>query len=251
MHKFNLVENAKDSLSHAIEHLGPVNQNSTGDWKRIIVDLAHVVELLAKELLRRIHPAFVFNNIDKYPSNEAFTVGADLAFTRLQKIGDISFSDADIKAVKSAREKRNEIEHFEFSIENHEAKVLVGQVLSFILKFAEEELELEWKSLYFKEGEKWWILYEYKVFYEAYQKSAQEKISENEIPTIECTSCHNDSFDLDNEECLICGHKEEVLDCEWCGASYIYSSCEYDEKACLCPSCEWEDGYATVHCEKY
>lgn len=250
MHNFNLVENAKDSLSHAIEHLGPVNKNSTGDWKRIIVDFAHVVELLVKERLRRIHPAFVFNNIDKYPSNEAFTVGADLAFLRLQKIGNIKFSDADINAVKSAREKRNEIEHFEFSIENHEAKVLVGQVLSFILKFAEEELELEWNSLCFKGG-KWWVLFEYKEFYEALQKSIQEKISKNEIPVIECTSCHNDSFDLDTEECLICGHREDVLECKWCGADYIYSSCEYGEEAELCPDCERKDGYTAAHCEKY
>jgi len=93
---------------------------------------------------------------------------------------------------------------------------LVGQVLSFILKFAEEELELEWNSLCFK-GEKWWVLYEYKEFYEALQKSIQEKISKNEIPVIACASCHNDSFDLDSKECLICGHREEVLECNWCG----------------------------------
>jgi hypothetical protein len=117
MHNFNLVENAKDSLSHAIEHLGPVNRNTTGDWKRIIVDLAHVIELLVKERLRRIHPAFVFNNIDRYQSNSAYTVVADLAFIRLQKIGEIQFSESEVNAVKVAREKRNEIEHFEFSIE--------------------------------------------------------------------------------------------------------------------------------------
>lgn len=126
MHKFNLVENAKDSLGHAIDHLGPVSRNTTGDWKRVIVDLAHVVELLFKEKLRRDHPAFVFNDIDKYPSNDAFTVGAEKAFKRLQKISGLSFSESDKNAVKAAREKRNEIEHFEFSLENHEAKVLVG-----------------------------------------------------------------------------------------------------------------------------
>jgi len=249
MHNFNLVENAKDSLSHAIEHLGPVNRNTTGDWKRVIVDLAHVVELLFKERLRRVHPAFVFNDIDKYPSNDAFTVGAEKAFVRLQKIDSLKFSESDKKAVKAAREKRNEIEHFEFSLENHEAKVLVGQVLSFILRFAEEQLELEWNSLCFKGG-KWWVLYEYKEFYESLKKTVQEKIKSKEIPVIECSSCHNESFDIDEEECLICGHKEEVLDCKWCGGPYIYSACEYNEEAELCPSCEWKEGQASTH-EKY
>jgi hypothetical protein len=46
MHKFNLIENANDSLEHALEHMGPVRDNDVGDWKRIIVDFAHVVELL-------------------------------------------------------------------------------------------------------------------------------------------------------------------------------------------------------------
>jgi hypothetical protein len=44
MHKFNLIENAQDSLKHALEHMGPVQTNGTGDWKRIIVDCAHVIE---------------------------------------------------------------------------------------------------------------------------------------------------------------------------------------------------------------
>lgn len=53
MHKFNLIENANDShLEHpAIKHMGPIDQNSIGDWKRIIVDFSHVVELLFKEKL--------------------------------------------------------------------------------------------------------------------------------------------------------------------------------------------------------
>ena len=116
MHKFNLVENAEDSLTYALVHIGPVNENSTGDWKRIIVNLAHVVELLVKEKLRQIHPAFVFASVDKYPSNTAFTVGAELAFARVQKIGNVEFTESEISAVNSVRAKRNEIEHFEFKI---------------------------------------------------------------------------------------------------------------------------------------
>ena len=250
MHNFSLVDNAKDSLSHAIEHLGPVSKNTTGDWKRVIVDLAHVVELLVKERLRMIHPSFVFNNVDKYPSNNAYTVGAELAFSRLQKIGGLHFSESEINAVKVAREKRNEIEHFEFSIEIHEAKILVGQVLSFILKFSDEQLDLDWNSLCF-DGGKWWVLYEYKEFYQSLQNTVHEKIRNNEIPVIECSSCHNEYFDVDNEKCLLCGHQEEVLECRWSRDAYIFSSCEYPEEAELCPDCEWKDGYAAAHCEKY
>jgi hypothetical protein len=250
MHKFNLIENANDSLEHAIKHMGPVNKNGVGDWKRIIVDFAHVVELLFKEKLRQTHPAFVFDNIDKYPSNDAFTVGAEKVFKRLQKICNIQFSKEEISAINTAREKRNEIEHFEFSITEHEAKALVGQVLSFIFSFADEHLNLEWKASHLKDG-KWLILRQYTEFYDDLLRKAQEKIDANEIYVIKCTSCHNETFDVDEEACLVCGHSEEVLECKWCKEPYIFSSCEYGEEAQLCPSCEWKDGYAAANFEKY
>ena len=123
MHKFNLIENANDSLTHAIKHMGPVSKNGAGDWKRIIVDFAHVVEMLFKEKLRRIHPAFVFKDVDKYPSSNAHTVGAELALKRLQKVGGINFTDVDMGAINTARRKRNEIEHYEFSISDHDRGV--------------------------------------------------------------------------------------------------------------------------------
>lgn len=249
MHKFNLIENAIDSLKHAIEHMGPIRDNELGDWKRIIVDFSHVVELLFKEKLRRIHPAFVFKNIDKYPSSEAHTVGAELAFNRLQKIGNLKFSKVDMNAIKTAREKRNEIEHFGFSITDQEAKVLVGQVLSFILQFAEECLELDLKSVCF-EGRKSLNLSQYTEFYESLLIAANKKIESEELAVIECTSCHNETFHIDNEVCLLCGHKEKILECESCRSSYLYSAVEYDE-AGLCSRCEWEDGYAAANFEKY
>lgn len=37
---FNLIENAKDSLAHAVEHLIEPKPK-TGDYKRAILDLSH------------------------------------------------------------------------------------------------------------------------------------------------------------------------------------------------------------------
>ena len=250
MHNFNLIDNASDSLEHAIQHMGPVRQNGAGDWKRIIVDFAHVVELLFKEKLRQIHPAFVFDNVDKYPSNGAFTVGAEKAFKRLQNIGGIKFSKDEIKAINTAREKRNEIEHYEFSISEQEAKVLVGQVLSFIFTFAEEHLELDWKADHLTMG-RWHILTQYTEFYSDLLRKSEEKIDKEELYTIECTSCHNDTFSVYYEKCIVCSHVEEILDCKWCQEPYIFSACEYHEEAKLCPSCESKDAYAAANFEKY
>lgn len=250
MNKFNLIENASDSLEHALKHMGPVEEKGLGNWKRIIVDLAHVVELLFKEKLRQIHPAFVFTKIDSYPAQGLHTVSSDLACQRLQKIGGIKFTKADLNAIQTAREKRNEIEHFEFSISDREAKALVGQVLLFIFHFSDEHLNLDWKSTHLKES-KFAVLYRYTEFYNNYLKAAYKKIEEEGLSVIKCTSCHNLTFDINNQRCLVCSHEEEVLDCRWCKGPYIYSSCAYDEMAELCPDCEYKDGYAATHHEKY
>lgn len=250
MNKFNLIENASDSLEHALRHMGPIEEKGLGNWKRIIVDLAHVVELLFKEKLRQIHPAFVFTNIDKYPSPIQHTVSSELACKRLQNIGGIQFSDDDLNAIQTARGKRNEIEHFEFSISDQEAKTLVGQVLLFVINFSEEYLSLDWKSKHLKENS-FAILYSYTEFYSEYLRVAYEKIEKEDIATIKCTSCHSLTYDIDNEICLVCSHEEDVLECNRCQSPYMYSACEYDEMAELCPDCEYKDGYAAAHCEKY
>ena len=61
----------------------------------------------------------------------------------------------------------------------------------------------------------------------------------------------NETFDVDEEKCLVCGHGEEVLECKWCKEPYIFSSCEYGEEAQLCSSCERKDGYVAANFEKY
>ena len=146
MHRFNLVENALDSLEHAIGHLTLGRTVAVGDYKRAIVDLSHVAELLFKERLRRIHPAFVLSNVDKYPSTTAHTVSASDALRRLEKIGSVEFKESDQSALKTIREKRNEIEHYEFEISEDEAKVVIGNVLVFIFRFSCDELALDWSD---------------------------------------------------------------------------------------------------------
>ena len=97
----------------------------------------------------------------------------------------------------------------------------------------------------------WLILRQYTEFYDDLLRRAHEKITADEIEAIKCTSCHNETFSVEEEKCLVCGHSEDVLTCRWCKEPYIYSACEYDEAANMCPDCEWKDGYAAANFEKY
>jgi hypothetical protein len=68
-----------------------------------------------KERLRQINPAFVWENVDKYPNLEARTVTVDTAISRLKNIGGVKFTDNDEKNLRSLRTTRNAIEHYEWS----------------------------------------------------------------------------------------------------------------------------------------
>lgn len=57
-----------------------------------------------------VHEWFI-TFVDKYPSTTAHTISAADALKRLQKIGGVEFEDTDQSALKTIREKRNEIEH--------------------------------------------------------------------------------------------------------------------------------------------
>jgi hypothetical protein len=249
MHRFNLTENAKDSLAHAVTHIKGDSQIAPGDWKRVIVDLAHVVELLLKEKLRRVHPSFVLANVDKYPSADAFTVSAEIAVNRIQKIAGIRLSDRDLNAIETTRRKRNEIEHFEFEVDQGIYKLIVGQILGFILRFTEEHLDLNWRELCV-EGGSWDVLLRYGDFYEDLVQAAEAKIEARELSVIPCTFCNNETFDLEQESCLVCTYAEHASECKLCKALFLASSFDCDEPS-LCKKCDWEDGYATATCERY
>ena len=249
MLKFSLIENARDSLEHAIEHMTTDGDFQLGDYKRIIIDLSHVAELLFKERLRIILPAFILSNIDKYPSIKAHTVSAQLALERLQKLGGIEFRSVDASALKTIRLKRNEIEHYEFSINDKEAKIVIGDVLCFLFRFSGDELNLDWGNERLT-NPKWTRLIEFTEFYEAQLAQISETLNEAGLSTLDCPICNNNTFDIESETCLLCGHSEEVLECDVCHSEYLYSTVEYEE-AGLCSDCEYKDGYASAHFEKY
>ena len=248
-HNFTLIENAQDSLEHAISHLSKTNPLSKGDCKRVILDLSHVVELLFKERLRQIHPAFILSNVDKYPSKTAYTVGTAEAFQRLIKIGGIDFKDEDKSALKTIREKRNEIEHYEFKISEKESKITIGSVLAFIFRFSFHELNLDWFER--RTNDPSWVkLNEFAEFFESQREMVLDQLADSQLALQDCPLCHSETFDMEAEVCILCGYREEVVECKICKGSYLESDVEYPE-AGLCEKCEWEDGYASAHYEKY
>ena len=152
---FDLMTNAADSLRQAVELLA-LKESGTDHTrlKHAITNAAHCVELLLKERLRRINPAFVWENVDRYPSLEARTVTVNTAISRLKNVGGLVFSPNDERTLKSLRTTRNAIEHYEWRASEKEARTIVGHALSFAFGFARKELSVD-LSESFKQDDTW------------------------------------------------------------------------------------------------
>ncbi len=211
--QFDLLTNARDSLRHAVELLAWKDIGSDhARLKHAITNAAHSIELLLKERLRRVNPAFVWENVDKYPSLEARTVTIDTAISRLKNIGDVALTDNDKTILRSLRTTRNAIEHYEWITTENEAKVIVGNALSFAFSFSMEQLGTDFAAD-FKKDDTWQMLiddlYE---FVHAHGARMETKLREKgECPCC-CDSCGELTVPMRGGSCQLCGHWQDVED---------------------------------------
>lgn len=205
--QFDLVDNAADSIEHAIEILAW--KDIAGNERRLkqaILGVAQGVELLLKEKLRRIQPALVWEDVDRYPSLDARTVGADKAVSRLRAIGGIELSKTDEQLIKALRRTRNAIEHFEWHTSITEAKSIAGPALSFALDFARVHLNRD-LAYRFKTDDTWnMLLKELREFAEAHARRLALASGSESYDLITCEHCEQPTLQCLDASCPLCGH---------------------------------------------
>lgn len=209
--EFTLVQNALDSIERAIELLAWQEVTNEGSrLKQAILLTAHATELLLKERLRRIHPALVWEDVDKYPRLDARTVGVDKAIHRLKNIGNITLSETDASTVKSLRNTRNAIEHFHWQTSRAEANAIVGQGLSFAIHFAKEELQTD-IAYRFRDDDTWdQLLDQHRAFARAHGERIERAMAAEGKPVQECSFCNAMAQDMTTGACSLCGHWEPL-----------------------------------------
>ncbi len=210
---FDLLGNAQDSFRQAVELIA-LNEPGADHarLKHAITNAAHCIELLLKERLRRVSPAFVWENVDRYPSLEARTVTVDTAISRLKSIGQVSFSAEDERGLKSLRATRNAIEHYEWRTTEKEARVILSYALSFALSFARDELGIDLAED-FKRDDTWGILlYELYDFARAHGTRLEEKLrAKGNYPSC-CDSCGGFTVPWVGGSYELCGHWQDLDD---------------------------------------
>jgi len=245
--EYDLMGNAEDSLAHAVEHLTENVPPGSGDYKRAILDVTHVIELLLKERLRRAHPAFIWQDIDMYPDENRKTVDTITAVNRLSKLVGIKLPEEDISIIRKARGLRNRIEHYAYTFEEKESRIIIGRLLSLIFNFTSKQLNTNWEAGFRSNG-KWKALIDDFEFWYAHSSVVEKRVVEEKRDVIDCPSCGATTFDITDEECVLCTHKEEVGTCSHCGEAKPISlmndmddSDYWEEKSSLfCEEC-WDE----------
>lgn len=203
---FELIENAIDSVSHAIELMAWEDIcDEKSRLKQAILSVAHGVELLLKERLRRVHPSLVWDDVDKYTRLDARTVGVDKAIHRLQSIGAVVFNDYDTTIIKSLRNTRNAIEHFSWQTTKLEASVIIGQALSFAVYFAKKELEYDFEFKFVRDDTWKQLIIKSESFVESQAKRYNLENPSEELYCL-CDFCNAIAVSRHGGACSICGH---------------------------------------------
>lgn len=208
--EFELLGNADDSLRRALELIAwGDEQHEARRLKQAVQSVAHAIELLLKERLRRLHPSLIWENVDKYPSLNARTVSTDLAVIRLGAIGGVSFAACDVELLRSLRATRNAIEHFEWVTTKPEADAIVGRALEFAFHFARTELSIEYLDyVAYKDGTYHELLSANPEFGRAVERRKKSAEISTQINGDLCPFCRAKAVDATTKACRICGHWE-------------------------------------------
>ncbi|WP_410666732.1 hypothetical protein [Amycolatopsis sp. cmx-4-68] len=99
-------------------------------WKFALVHASQALELILKERLRREHALLVYTNVDK----PRHTVTLELAIERLGTCG-VEIPDKEIKDIRSAKELRNAIIHFNIDATDEQFQGAYVSLLEFAHRF--------------------------------------------------------------------------------------------------------------------
>ncbi len=166
---------------------------------------------MLKERLRRVSPAFEWENVNKYLKLQARTVTVDVAVGRLKSIANVEFSRDDETSIRSLRRTRNAIEHYEWRASEKEAQTIVGHALSFAADFALKESPAVDLSNDFKTDDTWrMLLGELYEFAKSHGARLEARMRANGEYPVCCDECGELTVPMRGGSCELCGHWNDI-----------------------------------------
>lgn len=221
--KISLLENAHSFLDEALSNAIKAEEDAIR-WKYAILNLVQAIELSLKEKLRQEHPILIFQKID----TPALTVNLGTALNRLKNISKLKLSKSDVATINKAAGLRNQIVHFEFSIDEKRNKLVFAKLLGFLSHFHQTHLDTPLD--YIVDPHQWQealSIFEYaeELFNRALEIFKEQDINPDSAWT--CPNCEWEAFITQDNigSCYVCGLQEEVSDCAECGKGLFHREC--------------------------
>ena len=217
----SLIENSHAYFKEAVEKVLAARAD-TRHWQFAITALVQSLELSLKELLRRIHPVLIYENIDA-PKN---TVRPSVAIERLgnPEIGKMTFAASEKAQIQKAVELRNRITHSEFELKPEYAATKFFELFAFVVYFQGHYLETEIEAIVSEDHMAQLFSIE-KALQELYKK-ALRRIEEEGIDSAlvwTCPECSRDTFVIRDgiDTCYTCRHRAPVIECPYCDSLFF------------------------------
>src|SRR5262249_140882 len=130
----------------------------------------------------------------------------------LTKIAGLHLSDTDTATLLSLRKTRNAIEHYEWQTTEKEARVIIGNALSFAFSFAQEHLDTD-LAADFKRDDTWKTLVdELNEFARAHGRRIEAALIKKGKCPFSCQYCSEQTVPTHGGSCELCGHWQEIGD---------------------------------------
>lgn len=144
-HQLSLIENAIDSLNEALRKYNEGVSGNTKAFKFAVLHFCHFIELLLKHHVASFHRLLIYKNpFSKKIQNEN-TIGAFEAVQFLKNEGH-DFPDKFSKDLEWFVKLRNNIEHYEFSLDIDEVKAVLGRLMRALSELSKIENGLDLKK---------------------------------------------------------------------------------------------------------
>lgn len=220
--KLSLIENSHSFLKEAVDKAILAEKDSS-QWQFAILNLVQSLELLLKEVLRKEHPIFIYEDIDN-PKN---TISISKALLRIENklLLDINLSESDKKKIKEAINLRNKITHYEFEFPIDYARAKFSELFAFTAFFQSNFLKFNIEDIL--DSSKFQEILKTENHIKELKEKAYKKIEEENIDKSfiwECPNCGEKTFVIEDglDICFLCRYSDEITECEYCN-NYFFS----------------------------
>lgn len=201
--------------------------------KHAILNIYNSIELLLKEQLAKIHPIFIYIDINKKITDDSKTVGLAEILVRMENL-DIPLTREQATALQDLQKIRNRIEHHQFE-KSEKHKIFVGKALKFLLEYLPNINGDKLEEIIDDEDN-------YRTVIDAilsYEERIRKALVDARVEAYEiviCPYCEEDTLAIETSRgnyCFFCLAEVDVVQCDYCG-TYIHPD---DESFGSCSNC--------------